>query len=204
MEAQHSRWFQAHPLLLPGGRAGSDRDLGCSSSRQPPPVAQVPAGLRPDPEVDAGRQGEVFRTLQTQGSPGLSVQFSRSVVSDAATPWIGGLWSSLEVLVKELLTVFFSAPHSSCMSSGHHVCITYRGRGRIWALVSLLPWSWHVVVKVKSEVTQSCPTLSDPMDCSLPGSSIHGIFQARVLEWVAIALVDPQSPDSSQDEVLPW
>ena len=37
------------------------------------------------------------------------------------------------------------------------------------------------------EVTQSCPTLSDPMDCSLPGSSVHGIFQARVLEWVTIA-----------------
>ena len=37
------------------------------------------------------------------------------------------------------------------------------------------------------EVVQSCPTLSDPMDCSLPGSSIHGIFQARVLEWGAIA-----------------
>ena len=52
-------------------------------------------------------------------------------------------------------------------------------------------------MKVKSEsevaqvvylkVTQSCPTLSDPMDCSLPGSSVHGIFQARVLEWGAIA-----------------
>ena len=44
-------------------------------------------------------------------------------------------------------------------------------------------------VKVKSEreVAQSWPTLSDPMDCSLPGSSIHGIFQARVLEWGAIA-----------------
>ena len=41
-------------------------------------------------------------------------------------------------------------------------------------------------VKSESEVTQSCPTLSNPMDCSLPGSSIHGIFQARVLEWVAI------------------
>ena len=39
-------------------------------------------------------------------------------------------------------------------------------------------------IKVKSEVAQSCPTLSDPMDCSLPGSSVHGIFQARVLEWV--------------------
>ena len=41
-------------------------------------------------------------------------------------------------------------------------------------------------VKSESEVAQSCLTLSDPMDCSLPGSSIHGIFQARVLEWVAI------------------
>ena len=42
-------------------------------------------------------------------------------------------------------------------------------------------------VKNESEVAQSCLTLSDPMDCSLPGSSIHGILQARVLEWVAIA-----------------
>ena len=42
-------------------------------------------------------------------------------------------------------------------------------------------------VKSESEVTQSRPTLSDPMDCSLPGSSDHGIFQTRVLEWVAIA-----------------
>ena len=42
-------------------------------------------------------------------------------------------------------------------------------------------------VKRESEVAQSCPTPSDPMDCSLPGSFIHGIFQARVLEWVAIA-----------------
>ena len=42
-------------------------------------------------------------------------------------------------------------------------------------------------VKSESEVTQSCPTLCDLTDCSLPGSSIHGIFQARVLEWGAIA-----------------
>ena len=42
-------------------------------------------------------------------------------------------------------------------------------------------------VKSESEVAQLCPTLSDPMDCSLPGSSVHGIFQARVLEWGAIA-----------------
>ena len=41
--------------------------------------------------------------------------------------------------------------------------------------------------KSESEVAESCPTLSDPMDCSLPGSSAHGIFQARVLEWGAIA-----------------
>ena len=41
-------------------------------------------------------------------------------------------------------------------------------------------------VKSESEVAQLCPTFSDPMDCSLPGSSVHGIFQAKVLEWGAI------------------
>ena len=41
--------------------------------------------------------------------------------------------------------------------------------------------------KHESEVAQSCPTLRDPMDCSLPGSPVHGIFQARILKWVAIA-----------------
>ena len=44
-----------------------------------------------------------------------------------------------------------------------------------------------LVCESESEVTQSCPTFCDPMDCSLPVSSIHGIFQARVLEWGAIA-----------------
>ena len=45
----------------------------------------------------------------------------------------------------------------------------------------------HINMMVKVKVTQSCPTLFNPMDCSLPGSSVHGIFPARVLEWVAIA-----------------
>ena len=45
-------------------------------------------------------------------------------------------------------------------------------------------------VKSEREVAQSCPTLRGPMDCSLPGSSVHGIFQARVLEWGAIAFSD--------------
>ena len=45
-------------------------------------------------------------------------------------------------------------------------------------------------VKRESEVAQSCLTLRDPMDCSLPGSSVHGIFQARVLEWGATAFSD--------------
>ena len=45
----------------------------------------------------------------------------------------------------------------------------------------------HMKVKSENEVIQSCLTLCDPMDCSLSGSSVHGIFQARVLEWVATA-----------------
>ena len=46
-----------------------------------------------------------------------------------------------------------------------------------------------------SEVAQPCPTLCDPMDCSLPGFSVHGIFQARVLEWVAIAFSNEEHGD---------
>ena len=60
-------------------------------------------------------------------------------------------------------------------------------------------------VKSESEVAQSCPTLSDLMDCSLPGSSVHGIFQARVLEWVAIAfsaVATREMQVKNQNEIL--
>ena len=68
-------------------------------------------------------------------------------------------------------------------------------------------------VKRESEDAPSCLTLSDPMDCSLPGSSIHGIFQARVLEWGAIAFSEPSVPVNvmvlememaTHSSVLPW
>ena len=48
-------------------------------------------------------------------------------------------------------------------------------------------WDLGCVLESESDVAQSCPTLCDSKDCSLPGSSVHGIFQARVLEWVAIS-----------------
>ena len=51
---------------------------------------------------------------------------------------------------------------------------------------SFTSWATREVLKKESEVTQSCLTLCNPMDCSLPGSSLHGILQTRVLEWVAI------------------
>ena len=58
-------------------------------------------------------------------------------------------------------------------------------------------------MKVRSEsgVTQLCPTPSNSMDCSLPGSSVHGIFQARVLEWVAIALSEPTSLEINNEKI---
>ena len=66
------------------------------------------------------------------------------------------------------------------------------------------------ILQSKSEVAQSCPTLCDPTDCSLPGSSIHGMFQAKVLEWTAIASpqdlpnpgIKPRSP-ALQADALP-
>ena len=55
--------------------------------------------------------------------------------------------------------------------------------------------------KSESEVTQSCPTLCDPMDCSLPGSSVRGILQARILEWVAISFSRRSSQPRDQTQV---
>ena len=59
-------------------------------------------------------------------------------------------------------------------------------------------------VKRESEVAQSCPTLSDPMDCSPPGSSVYGIFQARVLEWGAITFSDKGSVTCKRYEAAPY
>ena len=70
------------------------------------------------------------------------------------------------------------ATHSSVLAW------TSQGRGSLVGCHFLLQC---MKVKSESEVAQSCPTLSNPMDYSLPGSSIHGICQARVLEWVASA-----------------
>ena len=58
--------------------------------------------------------------------------------------------------------------------------------------------------KSESEVTQLCPTLSDPMDCSPPGSSVHGIFQARVLQWGAIAFSKQMHKRGQSEKVLFW
>ena len=55
--------------------------------------------------------------------------------------------------------------------------------------------------KVKVDGAQSCPTLCDPVDCSLPGSSVHGIFQARVLEWVAISFSRRSSQPRDRTQV---
>ena len=63
----------------------------------------------------------------------------------------------------------------SVMETGEGLEVGLPGRG------------WEAGEGVKVKVAQSCPTLCDPMDCSLPHSSVHGIFQARVLEWVAIS-----------------
>ena len=61
-----------------------------------------------------------------------------------------------------------------------------------------------MTVKSESEVTQLCPALSDPMDCSPPGSSAHGIFQARVLEWDAIAACGKFPDRGSNSFLLHW
>jgi len=61
---------------------------------------------------------------------------------------------------------------------------------------------WEKIIANESEVAQSCPTLCDPMDCSLQGSPVYGIFQARVLEWVAISFSRGSSQPRDQTQVF--
>ena len=62
------------------------------------------------------------------------------------------------------------------------------------SLIFYLPFNQSVLKEMCAKSLQLCPTLCDPMDCSLPGSSVHGVLQARILEWVA----KPSSRASSQ------
>ena len=74
-----------------------------------------------------------------------------------------------------------------------------------WSLTWTLPGALRGVpaptLESESEVAQSCPTLCDPMDCSLSGSSVHGIFQARVLEWIAISFPRGSSRPRNRTQV---
>ena len=78
-----------------------------------------------------------------------------------------------------------------CIPPGSSVHGTFRARELEWVVVAFPYHSLLLVnITLKVKVAQSCPTLCDPMNCSLPGFSIHGIFQARVLAWDAITFSD--------------
>ena len=110
-----------------------------------------------------------------------------------ATPWIEARQASLSITNSRLLLLLSHFSHV-------RLCATHRRQP------TRLPRPWDspgkntgvgchfllqcMKLKSESEVAQSCPTLRDPMDCGLPGCSVHGIFQARVLEWGAITFSD--------------
>ena len=94
------------------------------------------------------------------------------------------LWGSLKVCPHQksgwkpnLLSVF-----SLCLRLYAHACFCLMFENLYYLCLSCF-----IVIDWVSEITQSCPTLCDPVDCSPSGSSIHGILQARILEWVAIS-----------------
>ena len=96
------------------------------------------------------------------------------------TGWLNETLIELEARMAKISVPADSPPgESSLLAFDGHLCALSSHRVRDNSLVPPL--------KSESEVAQSCPTLCDPMDCSLPGSSLHGILQARVLEWVAIS-----------------
>ena len=114
---------------------------------------------------------------------------SRLIVSRLSRGWVGGqqahfssgpLSSAKGSSTASL--ILWSTPHNS--SPGSSACGIFQARVGCHFLLQCMK------AKSEREVAQSCPTLSDPMDCSLPGSFVHGVFQARLLEWIAIAFSD--------------
>ena len=93
--------------------------------------------------------------------------------------WLGGITDSMDMSLSKLQEIM--KDRKAWQATLHEVA-----KSRIW----LNNWTTENIcvenISVR-EVAQLCPTLCHPMDCSLPGSSIHGIFQARVLEWIAIS-----------------
>ena len=78
-------------------------------------------------------------------------------------------------------------PHL-CMTTGKTIALTIQPFvSKVMSLLFNMPSAAAAAAAAAAKLLQSCPTLCNPMDCSLPGSSVHGIFQARILEWGAIA-----------------
>ena len=100
--------------------------------------------------------------------------------------------------ILEWVAVFFFRGSSPSRDQTHVSC---SGRRILLPLAPPGSRRSHKVVVLVSEVAQLCPTLCDPKDCSLPGSSVHGILQARILEWVAISLSRGSSPPRDRTQV---
>ena len=119
-------------------------------------------------------QARILEWAAIPSSRGSSWLRDRTWVSYTAGRFIT-IWATREAQIDSTLFDYRrGSPYFVACSLKKYILPTYQ---------KLLLWkdAW-----VRSEVTQSSLTLCDPMDCSLPGSSVHGIFQARVLEWVAI------------------
>ena len=119
--------------------------------------------------------------LFTWGGQSIGVSASASVLPTNTQDWSPLGWYAAAKSLQSCPTLCDPIDGSP---PGSPVPGILQARTLEWVAISFSnAWKWKVKVKSESEVAESCPTLRDPMDRSLPGSSIHGIFQARVLEW---------------------
>ena len=124
--------------------------------------------LQPFPASGSFSRSQFFAS----GGQRIGVSASASILPINIEDWFPLGWTGLILQSKGLSRIFSNT--------------TIQKHQFFGAQFSLMSNS-HIHIESESEVAQSCPPLCNPMDCSLPGSSIHGIFQARILEWVAIS-----------------
>ena len=128
--------------------------------------------------------------------------------------WQWEVWNPEQIVVSPSLTIRKSKFHQHISQSLHALIMMFRSKLKYFSIIhqifQKIMWQYplqHINIKVKYNLktvwvlgTQSCLTLWDPMDWSLPGSSVHGILQARILAWVAI----PFSRGSSWPKDRTW
>ena len=202
--AQSCLTLQPHGLCSPRGSSvlgdspGKNTEVDCHALLQ---------GNFPGQGWNPGLlQGILYSLSHREAHLFLKSNHILSAVAWTQEEWC--LWNMMSTLTQWRLrmetarTSIFGSISPDCLPQDWFLCISLEGRCiSLNRVASTIPLSFPLRECMPAKSLQSCPTLCDPVDCSPPGSSVHGILQARILEWVAMPSSGGSSPPRDRTQV---